>query len=83
MLVAGVVIETLPGKMESVRESLGRETEGLTFKGDDGDRRLAAVWISQDGGALEKWAQRIVQSNDDVLGLYPTFAGEEPGEVPG
>lgn len=77
MIVAGVVIETAPGAAPRVATRLLRERE-LELQGGDGDRRLAAVFSGRDGAALEALAERLMQENAEVLGVFPTYVADEP-----
>lgn len=76
MVVAGLVIETLPTKARGVAERLGR-WPGLEIHGDDGDHRLAAVWTGESGEDLERASEEIIATDDDVLGIFPTFVGQD------
>lgn len=77
-VVAGLVIETVP---ERALEVAGRIDgwQGLSIKGNDGDRRLAAVWTGEDGQQLEKLAEELVANEEQVLGVFPTFVGQDDG----
>lgn len=75
MIVAGVVIETQPGRAGAVAARLGA-VPGLDLQGDDGDRRLAGVWRGPSGEALEEMAEALVAGDEEILGIFPTFAGE-------
>ena len=75
MIVAGVVIETQPGRAAAVADRLGA-VPGLALHGDDGDHRLAAVWCAATGKALEGLAEALVAGDEEILGVFPTFAGE-------
>jgi hypothetical protein len=78
MIVAGVVIETAPGAAPRVAARLLKERAGgLELQGGDGDRRLAAVFTGRDGRALEELAERLVASDDEVLGVFPTYVADE------
>jgi nitrate reductase NapAB chaperone NapD len=76
MVVAGLVIETLPERAASVAARLYLH-RGLKIQGDDGDRRLAAVWTGADGEEMERVAEEIIATDEDVLGIYPTFVGQD------
>ncbi len=76
MIVAGVVIETKPGMVESVRQFL-ENIEGISIEGDDGDRRIAITWTHKAGTNLEKRAEALIQSNEGIMGIFPTFVGED------
>lgn len=76
-MVAGVVIHTLPGRAAAVAERLAT-VPGLDPKGDDGDARLAAVWTAPDARSLRSRAEALVAEDEEILGIYPTFAAEVP-----
>lgn len=81
MLVAGVVIETVEGAAPRVAARLLHEPT-LELKGGDGDRRLAAVFSGADGAALEALAERLVQEDAEVLGVFPTYVASAPDAEP-
>lgn len=83
MIVAGVVIETVPGAAPRVAARLLREP-GLELQGGDGDRRLAAVFTAAEGRDLEALAERLVREDGEVLGVFPTYVADEEtqGERP-
>jgi hypothetical protein len=72
--VAGVVIVTAPGAGPRVAARLAGEP-GLTLAGGDGDARVAAVWEATDGRSLEALAEALLERDEDVLGVLPTFVG--------
>ncbi len=81
-VVAGLVIETTEGAAPRVAARL-LHTPGLKIHGGDGDRRLAAVWAAKGGSSLEDAAERIIATDSEVLGIFPTFVAdnaEEDGE---
>jgi hypothetical protein len=75
-LVAGVVIETLPHRAPFVENDL-RRVDGLQIVGGDGDRRLAGVWEAKTGAMLLAAAEKLVQTHEDLLGIFPTFIGTD------
>lgn len=79
MIVAGVVIETVPGAAPRVAARLLKEA-GLELHGGDGDRRLAAVFTAPSGADLEAFAERIVRDDAEVLGVFPTYVADEDGK---
>lgn len=79
MVIAGVVIQTLPGRVEAVGRRLAA-VPGLHPRGDDGDARIAATWRAASGEELEERAETLVAGDEDVLGVYTTFAAEEGDE---
>jgi hypothetical protein len=83
MIVAGVVIETTPGAASRVAARL-RQVTCLDLHGSDGDRRLAAVLVADDGVALEALADRLVHEDAEVLAVLPTYVADddERGRAP-
>jgi len=73
-VVAGVVIETVPGAAPAVAGALLR-VPGLTLQGGDGSCRLAAVIEAGDGTALEELTERLLREDERILGIFPTFVG--------
>ena len=78
-VVAGVVIETLPGQGPFVACRLENEP-GLEIVGGDGDRRLAVVWTAGSGKALEVAAERLLERDEEIIGIFPTFIGRDDDE---
>ena len=78
-VVAGVVIETRPGQGPFVACRLENEP-GLEIVGGDGDRRLAAVWTAGSGKALEAAAERLLERDEEIIGIFPTFVGRDDEE---
>ncbi|ABS25163.1 hypothetical protein [Anaeromyxobacter sp. Fw109-5] len=81
MIVAGVVIETVPGAAPRVAARLLHEP-GVELQGGDGDRRLAAVVTCADGAALDALAERLVHGLAEVVGVFPTYVADEPDAAP-
>ncbi len=76
MIISGVVIETLPGRADSVCAYLAG-VDGVEIAGTDGNSRIAAVWRRKDGTQLESEAERLLQSQNEILGIFPAFVGSE------
>ncbi len=74
--VAGLVFVTAPGAAVRVAARLVGEP-GLTLSGGDGDSRVAAVWEAADGAALESLSERLLAKDPEVLGVFPTFVGND------
>ncbi|MGC8916598.1 MAG: chaperone NapD [Thermoanaerobaculum sp.] len=77
MVIAGVVITTQPGQAPAVAVQLA-SVPFLRLVGGDGNERIAAVVEREDGEALEAWAEKLVASDDRILGVFPTFVGRDP-----
>lgn len=81
MVIAGVVIRTLPGRAPAVAGRLV-SVPGLNVLKDDGDARIAGVWRAESGEALEAAGEALVELDEEILGVYPTFAGDaDAGEL--
>jgi nitrate reductase NapAB chaperone NapD len=76
MIISGVLVETVPGRVSAVAMKLAR-IEGLEITGTDGDSHLAVVWRGPDGWKLEREAEQLIKSENDILGIYPTFLGQD------
>ena len=76
MIIAGVVIETAPGRAVTVAQRL-RGCRGIEICGNDGSRRLAGVWEAASSAELERSARELVRSQEDILGVYPTLVAED------
>ena len=75
-VVAGVVVETLPGHARVVSDRLALR-EGLSVKGDDGDAKIAAVFIGGDGAALEALGEELLRTDEAIVGVFPTLVGQD------
>ena len=75
-VVAGVVVETLPGFAAAVGERLGA-LPGLSVRGDDGDRKIAVVFTGRDGAALEALGEELLRTDDAIVGVFPTLVGQD------
>ena len=78
MIVAGVVIETTPGAEPRVAARLLRAA-GVSLQGGDGLHRIAAVLEADDGVALQAMTERLLHSDQEILGIFPTFVGDDGG----
>jgi hypothetical protein len=81
IVVAGVIVETAPGAEVRVAARLARQP-GLELAGGDGDRRLAAVWTGASGAELERFGERLLAEDPEVLGIFPTYVGTDADEAP-
>ena len=75
MIVAGVVIETRPGRASEVARRLDG-VSGLEVKGHDGLHRVAAVWCAVEAVTLETLGDLLCRTDPDVLAVIPTFVGD-------
>lgn len=76
MIIAGVVIQTLPGLGPEVASRL-TNVEGLSLRGGDGEDRIAAVWAAETPELLEKLAEALVKDDEAILGVFPVFIGDD------
>jgi hypothetical protein len=72
VIVAGVVVEAVPGAAARVAGRLrGR---GIEVAGQAGSR-IAAVCEAGSGEALEDLARRLVEEDEEILGVFPSWVG--------
>ena len=76
MVVAGLVIETVPGAARRVGQRLAA-VPGLRLEGDDGERRIAGVWEVQSPKELDRRGQDLVREDAEILGVFPVYVGED------
>ncbi|MCA1732513.1 MAG: hypothetical protein LC732_02800 [Acidobacteria bacterium] len=76
MIIAGVVIQTLPGQAPEVAMRL-TGVEGLSLRGGDGEDRIAAVWSTETPQSLESLAESLVNTDESILGVFPVFVGDD------
>jgi hypothetical protein len=74
--VAGVLLVTAPGAAARVAARLTAE-KGLTLAGGDGHARIAAIWEAADGASLEALAERLLASDPELLGVFPTYVARD------
>jgi nitrate reductase NapAB chaperone NapD len=80
MIIAGVLIQTLPGQAGVVSARLGC-VDGLVVHGMDGDARVAAVWSAADADDLSRQAESLIKGDPQVVGVFPTFVGQATEDV--
>ena len=76
MIVAGVVVETVPGAEARVAARLLR-VRGLTLCGGDGDHRIAATIEAPSRASFEELTQALLDCDEEILGVFPTFVGAD------
>ncbi|MGQ9494793.1 MAG: hypothetical protein ACUVRY_00795 [Thermoanaerobaculaceae bacterium] len=76
MVIAGVLIKTLPGAAPKVALQLARESF-LQLLGGDGNEKIAAVVQRETGAELEAWASELVETNHSVIGVFPTYVAQD------
>jgi len=76
MIVTGVVIQTVPGRQADVSARL-LDVPGLQLKGGNGEDKIAAVWSAETAQSLEEIVEALIDLDEDVLGVFPTFVGED------
>ncbi len=80
-VVVGAVVETRSGRAPSVACRL-ENIPDLNVVGGDGDRRLAIVWCSSSAKGLERDMEQLVKGDEEILGIFPTFMGQDDGSGP-
>lgn len=76
MIVTGVVIQTIPGRQADVSARL-LDVPGLQLKGGNGEDKIAAVWSAESAQSLEEIVESLVDLDEDVIGVFPTFVAED------
>jgi len=77
MLVATIVVETLPGAAVAVAERMGH-IQGMGVPVAEGDHRVVATWRVPDNDTPEGLSEVLHALNPEIVDVYPTLAGEEP-----
>ena len=76
MLVANIVVETLPGQARAVAERMGR-LKGMGRLSADGDHRVVATWTVPDNDTVEGLSEVLHAMNPEIVEVYPTLVAEE------
>ena len=76
MLIAGVVIITIPEKTMNVLDEL-KKIENVTTYGVHKDFHIIAVFEGKKSKDLENLSDRISKELDGVIGVYPTYINFE------
>ncbi len=76
MLVASIVVETLPGKARAVAERMGH-LKGMGALSADGDHRVVATWTVPDNDTVEGLSEVLHAMNPEIVEVYPTLVAEE------
>jgi hypothetical protein len=72
MLVANLVVETLPGKARDVAERMGH-IKGMGAPSADGDHRVVAIWCVPDGDTPEALVEVLHALLPEIVEVYPTL----------
>jgi hypothetical protein len=76
MLVARIVIETLPGKARSVAEQMER-VERMGSPATQGDHRVVATWRVHDSNTREALSEVLHALSPEILEVYSMLVEEE------
>jgi len=76
MLVANIVVETLPGMARAVAERMGR-IQGMVSPSPEGDHRVVATWKVPESDTLEGLSEVLHAMNPEIVEVYPTLVGDE------
>lgn len=76
MLVANIVVETLPGKAQRVAERMGR-LKGMALPSAESGHRVIAVWTVPENDTLEGISEVLHALNPEIVEVYPTVVGED------
>jgi hypothetical protein len=76
MLVANIVVETLPGQARTVAERMG-QIQGMGALSAEGDRRVIATWNVPDNDTIEALSEVLHALNPEIVEVYPTLVGRQ------
>ena len=76
MLVANIVVETLPGKAEAVAQRMA-QLRGMGALARTGDDRVTATWRVPDFDNVEGLSEVLQAMNPEIVHVYPALVGEE------
>jgi hypothetical protein len=76
MLVATIVVETLPGAAATVAERMAR-IQGMVAPVAEGDHRVVATWRVPDDDTREGLCEVLQALNPEILDVCPTLVGED------
>jgi len=75
MLIASIVVETLPGKARAVAERM-EHLKGMGALSEEGDNRVVATWTVPES-AVEGLSEVLQAMNPEIICVYPCMVGEE------
>jgi hypothetical protein len=76
MLVADIVVETLPGKAQVVAERMGL-LQGMGPPVAEGDHRVRATWRVHDCDTVEGLSEVLQAMNPEIVQVYPALLGQD------
>jgi hypothetical protein len=76
MLIANLVVETLPGKAQAVAERMGR-LKGMGVLAADGGCRVTGTWKVPEWDNVEGLSEVLQAMNPEIVQVYPALVGEE------
>ena len=76
MLVARIVVETLPGKARSVADQMLR-VEGMGAPATEGDHRVVVTWRVHDNDTREGLAEVLHALSPEILEVDSLLVAEE------
>lgn len=76
MIVANIVVETLPGKARTVAERM-EQIRGMGPLCADGDCRVTGTWRVHDCDTVEGLSEVLHAMNPEIVCVYPAMVGEE------
>jgi hypothetical protein len=76
MLIARVVVETLPGHARTVAERMS-QISGMSALSTESDTRVVADWKVPSGDTREGLAEVLQCMNPEIVEVSPTLVVEE------
>ena len=80
MLIASMIVKTAPEKAEEVSQQMGRIPNVTTY-GVHKENNIIVVAEARDEAQLENLARFLVESFEDVWGVFPTFVASDQEPV--
>ena len=76
MLVANIVVETLPGKARAVVERMS-SIKGMGALSAENDHRVLATWIVPECDNADGLSEVLQAMNPEILQVHPTLVTED------
>jgi hypothetical protein len=75
-MLANIVVETLPGKAQTVAERMGR-LQGMGALCAEGDHRVTGTWRVHDCDTVEGLSEVLQAMNPEIVQVDPALVGDE------
>jgi hypothetical protein len=75
-MLANLVVETLPGKAQTVAERMGR-LKGMSALAAEDGHRVTGTWRVHDCDTVEGLSEVLQAMNPEILQVYPALVGDD------